>query len=75
MTIIDDSSMKAGQERKHPTSEEEISQEGGGETAPFFDANTGRETERFPSEIAQKRKDDEDDERKLEGALVDILAR
>ena len=32
--MIDDSSMKAGQERKHPTSEEEISLEGGGEAAP-----------------------------------------
>ena len=73
--MIDDSSMKAGQERKHPTSEEEISLEGGGETAPPS-TQTGRGTERFPSEIARKWMDEEnDDERKLEDALVDIPAR
>ena len=76
MTMIDDSSMKAGQERKHPTSEEEISLEGEEEHRSSLYANTGRGTERIPSEIARKWKDDEnDEERKLEDVFVDILAR
>ena len=76
MTMIDDSSTKAGQERKHPTSEEEISPEGEEEHSSSFYANTGRGTERIPSETARKWKDEEnDDERKEEDALVDILAQ
>ena len=71
--MIDDSSMKAGQERKHPTSEEEISLEGGGEKAPPLMQHRPRN--RAISERDSAEMDEEnDDEQKQEDALVDILA-